>query len=101
MLTPSLRSQFVTKILASKTGEKFRVVFIVTLVQGEVQARMISAEPLEVDSSRKKEIKALGGEVKSVVKESEVTPTLKTPSPFFNNFLFFTSQPTRAPSNSF
>ena len=96
MLSPYLRSQFVTKILTSATGEQFRVVFLVALVNGEPKAQVISATPLSQKD---------GGDVLCLpcVKSDEKFVTFSTtkkatPSPFFNELFFFNSQPTRAPS---
>src|SRR5258708_27579068 len=50
MLTPYTRSQFVSRILTSPTGEQLRVLFLVTLANGELKAQVVSAEPLVVGS---------------------------------------------------
>jgi hypothetical protein len=103
MLTPHLRSQFVTKILTSATGEHFRVVFLVALVNGEVKARMISAEPI-AQTGAKSKAQAATPLCLPVSKSHEnfVTftrsPKGTSPSPYFNSLFFFNSQPTRAPS---
>jgi hypothetical protein len=93
MLTPQLRSQFVTKFLTSPTGEKFKVVFLVALVNGEVKAQVVSAIPVQEAPL-----------FLPVIKNNEKfvnfskSPTSKVLSPFFNQFFFYNSQPTRAPA---
>lgn len=93
MLTPYSRSQFVTKILTSDTGEKFQVVFLVTLVNGEVKGQIISATPIAEATSICLPVS---------IKKSPVTFTYTAPSnpavSPFNSLFFFNSQPTRAPS---
>lgn len=90
MLTPHLRSQFVTKILTSATGEQFKVVFLVALVNGEVKAQVISATPLSIPCL---------GEPKTKAPVSfTYTPSFFEKLSFFNELFFFNSQPTRAPS---
>ncbi len=96
MLTPHLRSQFVTKILTSASGEQFKVVFLVALVNGEVKAQVISAEPVS-------KAQAAAPLCLPCVKNNEKFVNFKkspkaTPSPFYNELFFFNSQPTRAPS---
>ncbi len=94
MLTPYTRSQFVKKILVSPTGEQFSVVFLVSLVDGKVNAQIISAQPISKPSviclpTFYKKERIIYTVVKNSVKKIE--------SPF-NTFFFFNSQPTRAPS---
>lgn len=93
MLTPQLRSQFVTKFLTSPTGEKFKVVFLVALVDGEVKAQVVSATPVQtaplflpVIKNNEKFVN-FSKSSKGVVR-----------SPFFNQLFFYNSQPTRAPA---
>jgi hypothetical protein len=97
MLTTHLRSQFVTKILTNASGEQFRVVFLVALINGEVKAQVISAEPIS-------ESKAAAPLCLPCIKNDEnfvtfTKPGKGTSSPsLFNELFFFNSQPTRAPS---
>jgi hypothetical protein len=90
MLSPHLRSQFVTKILTSPTGEQYRVVFLVALVNGEVKAQVISAECLST-------LCLAEATTKSPVTFT-YTPTFSEKLSLFNELFFFNSQPTRAPS---
>ena len=105
MLTP-YRPQFIEKIMTDASGRRFRVLFAVSFVNGEVRGRVISAEPIEHKSLE------LRGE--SYEKSTEtlclpyvaiaiITPTsyLLSPALFispFSELFFFTSQPTRAPN---
>lgn len=107
MLTPHLRSQFVTKILTSATGEKFRVVFLVSLVNGEVKAQVVSAVLISGKSGAKTAGSASAAAAPlflPVIKSNEIFVTFPkssggtSPSPYFNELFFFNSQPTRAPS---
>lgn len=93
MLTPYSRSQFVTKILTSPSGEKFSVVFLVALVNGEVKAQMVSATPL----SKPVSVCLPGVCVKAPVSFA-YTPSSNPLVSLFNPLFFFNSQPTRAPS---
>ncbi len=94
MLTPYSHSRFVTKTLVSLTGEQFSVVFLVSLIDGKVNAQIISAKSL----SKPSVICLPHFCTKQVVISTEVkTSTKKVESPF-NSFFFFNSQPTRAPS---
>lgn len=93
MLTPHLRSQFVTKILTSADGKQYKVVFLVALVNGEVKAQMISAEPV---------VKAAPICLPCASQKTPVTfvytpASVPVVSPF-NILFFYNSQPTRAPS---
>ncbi len=95
MLTPYSRSQFVTKILTSPSGEKFSVVFLVALVNGEVKAQMVSATLVSVEKPASVCLPI----------SSTKSPTTFTYTPsstqkisLFDSLFFFNSQPTRAPS---
>jgi hypothetical protein len=95
MLSPQLRSQFVTKVLTSPTGEKFRVVFLVAVVNGEVKAQVVSATPI---SAKTVTVPCLPeAKIKSPVSFT-YTPTFTEKLSLFNELFFFNSQPTRAPS---
>ncbi|OHA23975.1 MAG: hypothetical protein A3B11_01815 [Candidatus Taylorbacteria bacterium RIFCSPLOWO2_01_FULL_44_26] len=94
MLTPYNQSKFVYKTLTAATGEQFRVVFLLTMINGEVRVRVISANPISkpniifLPKFNKKQ---------STISTVAKTPTKKAESPF-NTLFFFNSQPTRAPS---
>jgi hypothetical protein len=99
MLTPQLRSQFVTKILTSQTGEKFRVVFLVALVNGKMQAQVVSAECLTKSVSNEA-ILSLPVNFSKEFVTFTYTQTSDPKVSVFNSLFFFNSQPTRAPSFS-
>jgi hypothetical protein len=95
MLTPLSRSQFVTKILTSPTGEQFKVVFLVALVNGEVKVQVISATPI---SAKTVTVPCLPKPFEKTSVSFTYTPTFTEKISFFNELFFFNSQPTRAPS---
>ena len=99
MLTPSLQSRFVTKILTSASGEQFRVVFLVVLINGEVKAQVISAEPLIKKNIFNDSSVAYLPEThkRTLVFFIYISPLKSIFSPF-NSLFFFNSQPTRAPA---
>ena len=107
MLAPYSRSKFVEKILTDQSGRQFKVLFLVTLVNGEVAARPISAQALSP------EVLAICGDVCESSNYLPVFNTKKTPetpyispyapviSPYASGSILeaiLTSQPTRAPS---
>jgi len=109
MLTPHLQSRFAEKILTDRTGRQFRVLFLVSLVDGEVRAQFVSAQPIFNATNA-----ALPGRVakstpwsklclpctKAAAKiiSSRVKSRSRVASPYFSSLEFFMSQPTRAPS---
>ena len=93
--------------MTSQTGEQYRVVFLVELIGGEAKARVISAEiitelaPAGKGGSQKRsqsEPLYLPSITASTITDTvyifDFTPVV---SPF-TSLLFYTSQPTRAPS---
>ncbi len=94
------------KIVRSKHGTLLCVRFAVAEIDGEVCARILSAEPLRIlapftkhHSRNTNEICLLAGaHIKSTLVFA-YQPKHSVSSPFFNKFSFFTSQPTRAPSS--
>ncbi|MDD5165002.1 MAG: hypothetical protein PHG25_00465 [Candidatus Pacebacteria bacterium] len=111
MLKPLNPSKFIERIITSQTGEQYRVVFLVTLVNGEVKAKVISAQVISAPTpklasgySNKGSVGKVGvflieGSFAKVSADTayvfDFTPEV---SPF-TSLLFFTSQPTRAPSS--
>mgnify|MGYP000225673804 CR=1 FL=1 len=92
MLTPVLKSQFVTRIIANEAGEQFKVVFLVTLVNGKPEAQIISAEPLS------QKVYALPTPVIKTKVVYTYRPAFSPVVSPLNSLFFFNSQPTRAPS---
>src|ERR1035437_5955779 len=110
MLTPHLQSRFIEKILTDRNGRQFRVLFLVSLVNGEVRGQIISAQPI---FERIKTASLPGRVVKmtswtrlclSCIKAaakiigSKIRPWTRVASPYYSSLEFFMSQPTRAPS---
>ncbi|MCX6719030.1 MAG: hypothetical protein NTZ38_01495 [Candidatus Taylorbacteria bacterium] len=106
MLTPYTRSKFIRKIITSPTGERFQVLFLVTLVNGEVNAQVISAERIHSSDLL---LTGTSGASQNHPFYLPVGQSLKDlpevvrhfyshiVSPYIELY-FFTSQPTRAPS---
>ncbi len=102
MLAPYSPGKYFEKILTNAEGQQFRVLFLVALVNGELKAQIISAEPLTQPLATKtQEVACL-----PVYKEKQSHSYTYTPSfaPILsplNDFFFFMSQPPRAPSFSY
>jgi hypothetical protein len=110
MLTPHLQSRFIEKVLTDRAGRQFRVLFLVSLVNGEVRGQIVSAQPIFETAKTA----SLPGRVykgspctklclpctKAAAKiiESKVRPWSRVASPYYSSLEFFMSQPTRAPS---
>lgn len=104
MLTAYSRSQFVEKTLTDTSGRQFKVLFLVSLVNGEVVARPVSMKLISSD------ILALAGfqsdaraclacfSAARVEETPYVSPWAPVVSPYINLDAIITSQPTRAPS---
>jgi hypothetical protein len=103
MITPYSQSKFIRKNITNSIGEVFSVLFLVTLVNGEVKAQIISAKQIST-------IPRLTGEVKGdtsnflpifcnkIACDAEYTSeSVSKISPYIELF-FFNSQPTRAPA---
>ena len=109
MLKPLIPSKFVERIITSQTGEQYRVVFQVTLVNGEVKARVVSAELVQkrfqISDSRfenridRSTILCLPCATSKISNLRSFTPSFAFIVSPFTSLLFFTSQPTRAPSS--
>lgn len=94
MITPYSQSKFVEKILTSAGGERFRVLFLVTLVNGEVKAQIVSARPIGEGP-----IFVLPAFSAKTKHNTEYIP-FNAPgvSPYFSLEFLINSQPTRAPA---
>lgn len=106
MLSLHSRSKFIEKTLTDSAGREFQVVFLVSLVDGKVVARPVSAKLIspEVLALAGKSFGStvgayLGGAKREVVVETPYfaafTPVV---SPYVTLEAILTSQPTRAPS---
>jgi hypothetical protein len=88
-------SKFVEKILTSANGERFRVLFLVTLVNGEVKAQIVSAKPILARPTL-----AIGSSdtIKEKHNTEYIPSNIPEVSPYFLLEFLINSQPTRAPS---
>jgi len=93
MLTPYSRLKFITKILTSATGEQFRVVFLLALVNGEIKAQVVSATPITAPDPI-----CLPAAVAKTLVTFTYSPSSNPVVSPFDSLFFFNSQPTRAPS---
>lgn len=116
MLKPLQPSKFVERIITSQNGECYRVVFLVTLVNGEVKAKAISAELISApvlklgsfdslganfsnrSSAHKSGVLLIEGALAKVLADTKYVFDFTPEVSPFTSLLFFTSQPTRAPS---
>ncbi|MDE2172836.1 MAG: hypothetical protein KGJ33_02750 [Patescibacteria group bacterium] len=94
------RPEYITRILSDAAGRQFRVTFAVTLVNGELRGRIISAEliaHLGGDAATNSFCLPCAG-THSCTKDSVATFS-HVVSPYFSSLDYLlTSQPTRAPS---
>lgn len=94
--------RLVTRVMSDRTGRKFRLTFAVGLVNGEVKAQLISAEPI-LELSGSCQVQASKMLCLPCMNQHEVIEAVSfkatsVPSPYIELY-FFTSQPTRAPSH--
>lgn len=106
MLTPQVRSQFVTKVLTSNNGDKYRVVFLVTMVDGTPRGQVVSAELISTAYNQAGQSAQSQSSENFILPEpAKKSPQIFTYKPTFSGIIsplsfldFFMSQPTRAPS---
>ncbi len=98
MLTPYSKSKFVEKVYTTPTGEKFRVLFLVALVDGKIKISPVSAQPIQ-SSGKKNNATYLPPKKAKTPKTFSYRPSFTYTASPYNLLTFFTSQPTRAPSN--
>ena len=106
MLTPYAQSRFIEKLYTDRSGQQFKLVFFVALVDGELKAKLISAEaivsaPLTAitGSCQSAPSFTLSGFVATSLASKVFVPAYAPLVSPFNELFFFTSQPTRAPSS--
>ncbi len=90
----------ITRVFTDHTGRSFRLTFFVTIVNGEVKGRLVSAQPISKNKNLASQDSVLCLPVAYPVTVTE-TPFIPAFTPFvspFSELFFFTSQPTRAPS---
>lgn len=101
MLIQYNQPKFVERIFVSKDGRQFKVVFLVAVVNGELKGQIVSVQLLSkalTGECSQNSIPCLPISSPSNKSKSEYVPYY---APFvspFSELLFFTSQPTRAPS---
>lgn len=100
MLTP-YKPQFVEQIFTDQTGRQFRLVFLVSFVDGRLKGQLVSATPV---ASRKAQFSSFNDQFllpitcEQNVGDTEYVATFTPIVSPYNELFFFTSQPTRAPS---
>lgn len=101
------RGQFITRDYTDATGQQFRLTFFVTMVDGEVRGRLVSAQPtgksyeigaMRLEGSCSGSAFCLPSASHKLLPHTSylLSPALLV-SPYTELF-FFMSQPTRAPS---
>lgn len=99
MLPISTESKYVEKILVTNEGQKCRVIFLVSLVGGRIQARIVSAEIIaEPKRAPTESVLSLIAPYFVPSYVGRTTFNFSVPSPYLKDFSFFVSQPTRAPA---
>lgn len=103
MLTPSSPAQLIERIFTDRIGRHFRMTFSLTLVNGEVKARLVSVEPITrvaLEGSPRSETLFLPAPISAKKAATSYIPAyVPEVSPYFSSFEFLIhSQPTRAPS---
>jgi hypothetical protein len=97
------KSQIIERILRTKTGEYVRATFLVVEYQGQVKAKLLSAEPVAFEHTdfESTVVQALPAPITRAI--FEVVQELKLESIVspYSDFAFLMSQPTRAPSGNF
>jgi len=100
------QSQFMSRIFTDASGRRFRLTFLVAIVDGEVRGRLVSAEPISAS------VVQLSGAVSDGYFCLPIICNNKKPateyvstyapvvSPFFSLEFLINSQPTRAPSHN-
>lgn len=111
MLTPLNQSQFISRIFSDATGRKFRLTFLVAIVNGEVRGHLVSAEPV---SSSDNQTLITNYQLTGAVSDGSfclpiicnnkkpattyVSSLKPIVTPYFSLEFLINSQPTRAPS---
>lgn len=110
MITTYNQPRFLSRIFTDASGRRFRLTFLVAVVNGELKGRLVSAEPLS--SSAFFDNLQLAGNTASVDRhfclpifctenkpDTRYIPALApVVSPYFSLEFLINSQPTRAPA---
>lgn len=101
MLVTQPQGHIVKKIFRTEAGEYILATFVVVESVGRLKARLISTEKISADTFTVSDPEALPIlQVNTVGEYSYISNCRVTLSPY-QDFSFFVSQPTRAPSGSF
>ena len=90
--------RFIEKIFTDQAGQQFKVVFFVTLVNGELKGSIVSASPLPKNSFATQDVVCLPISIPKNIPVTEYIPAYVPVVSPFTELFFFTSQPTRAPN---
>ncbi|HEX7724261.1 MAG TPA: hypothetical protein VF438_00805 [Candidatus Paceibacterota bacterium] len=105
MLTPYLQSQFVEKILTDVNGRQFKALFLVSLVNEKVSARLVSLQIispkcLAIEGAISQEVFFLPSYTShEAVETPYIASVAPFVSPYFDLDIFLSTQPTRAPAH--
>jgi len=103
VITPS-NSQFISRVFTDYSGRSFRLTFLVTVVNGEVRGRLVSAQPLSSSLARLPGAVCDGSFCLPISLSTKTPDTIYVPSfapvvtPYFSLEFLINSQPTRAPA---
>jgi hypothetical protein len=101
MLTP-YRPHFIEQIVTDPTGRQFRLVFLVSNVDGKLKGHLVSAEPISAKAQLSGSSEQPTFFLPIICPQNKtVTEYISSFTPIvspYNELFFFTSQPTRAPS---
>lgn len=90
--------QFIEKIVTDRSGQQFRLTFLVAIVDGQLKGRLVSAQPLAQSFKNSEAVVFLPVICPKNETITEYTPAFAPIVSPYNKLFFFTSQPTRAPS---
>lgn len=90
--------QFVEKIVTDRSGQVFKLTFLVAIVDGQLKGRLVSAQPLAQSFKNTESILSLPVICPKNETITEYTPAFAPIVSPYSELFFFTSQPTRAPS---
>ena len=107
MLALQQHPNLIEKTFTDRLGRRFRMVFMVTAVNGELKGRLVSVQPLSPEARPKQisrgeasvDILYLPVVISNKVVETAYIPAYAPIVSPFNEMYFFVSQPTRAPSH--
>lgn len=98
------QSQFMSRIFTDASGRRFRLTFLVAMVDGEVRGHLVSAEPISASVAQLSGTVSDGSFCLPIICNNKkpateyVSAFAPVVSPFFSLEFLINSQPTRAPS---